>query len=88
MTTGRVLVPRICPLCFYDEAIPAAERIACYNRTGYVYHVGRYLIDLDNMTSRCPCFPVFCGLDEEMDSVQMGLHLTNVHCIDWDRRNR
>lgn len=88
VTTGRVAVPRICPFCFHDEAIPAAERIACYNRTGYAYHVGRHLVDLDNTTSRCPFFPEFCGLEEEMDSVQMGLHLTKVHCINWDRRNR
>ncbi|KAK3344913.1 hypothetical protein B0H65DRAFT_189507 [Neurospora tetraspora] len=73
VTTGRTLMPRICPFCYHDETKPAHQRVYCHERQGYPKHIGVHFVDMDRTkkTRRCPCFPTFCSSQNEMDNSEI-----------------
>jgi hypothetical protein len=76
---GRNIVPRICPFCFHDSALPVHERIRTYTREGHLKHITAHLEAAKGSRQHCPCFPAMCTKSELLDSVQRKDHLNEVH---------
>lgn len=38
LSTGRMIIPRLCPFCFHDKALPVHQRIFTYNPSWALTH--------------------------------------------------
>lgn len=76
---GRDLIPRLCPFCAHNESLPAHERIATFTREGHPKHIRGHLKSVGDSLVTCPCFPLTCTKEEEMDDLQLEAHLQITH---------
>ncbi|EME47690.1 hypothetical protein DOTSEDRAFT_32084 [Dothistroma septosporum NZE10] len=87
MTAGRTIIPRLCPFCYHDDALPAHKRIFTFGRDAILKHLVVHLSELknDGGCTICPCYPSMCTKVRDMDAVQMSAHLEDVHKLEVTR---
>ncbi|KAH6977171.1 hypothetical protein BKA56DRAFT_617423 [Ilyonectria sp. MPI-CAGE-AT-0026] len=72
LSTGRIIIPRLCLFCIYDKELPIYQRIFTYSTFwGLSKHIKQHLSMLDDGALRsCPCFPSMCTEEAQIDGVQ------------------
>ncbi|KAI4922967.1 hypothetical protein J4E90_001403 [Alternaria incomplexa] len=61
------------------QSLPAHERIATFTREGHPKHIRGHLKSVGDSLVTCPCFPLTCTKEEEMDDLQLEAHLQITH---------